>query len=104
MRTRSLIPIIYILFLMLPIYWLVAMSSKTTNEILSGFSLFPQTFTLEAYYKRSFTDPTWYWGYINSIIYVSLNTVISVSLSPCPRPMRFPGIGSLATNSCSSGF
>ena len=77
MRKRSIIPILYIVFLMLPIYWLVAMSFKTTGEILSGFSLFPQTFTLENY-RVIFTDPTWYWGYINSIIYVSLNTVISV--------------------------
>jgi glycerol transport system permease protein len=46
MKKRNLIPIIYILFLLLPIYWLVAMSFKTTNEILSGFSLFPQTCTL----------------------------------------------------------
>ena len=77
MRKRALIPILYILFLMLPIYWLIAMSFKTTNEILAGFSLFPQTFTLENY-RVIFTDPSWYWGYINSIIYVSLNTVISV--------------------------
>ncbi|MEP0563422.1 MAG: carbohydrate ABC transporter permease, partial [Paracoccaceae bacterium] len=46
MRKRSLIPILYILFLMLPIYWLVSMSFKTTNEILAGFTLFTQTFTL----------------------------------------------------------
>ncbi|RMF36747.1 MAG: carbohydrate ABC transporter permease [Alphaproteobacteria bacterium] len=77
MRRRYLIPLIYSLFLLLPIYWLVAMSFKTTNEILGGFSLFPQTFTW-ANYITIFTDPTWYWGYINSIIYVSLNTVISV--------------------------
>ncbi|MEM8731032.1 MAG: carbohydrate ABC transporter permease [Pseudomonadota bacterium] len=80
MKIRSLVPILYILFLMLPIYWLVAMSFKTTNEILAGFSLFPQTFTLENY-RVIFTDPTWYWGYINSIIYVSLNTVISVAVA-----------------------
>ena len=80
MRKRSLIPILYIAFLMLPIYWLVAMSFKTTQEILGGFSLFPQTFTLENY-RVIFTDPTWYWGYINSIIYVSLNTVISVTVA-----------------------
>ncbi|MGB7244329.1 MAG: carbohydrate ABC transporter permease [Sulfitobacter sp.] len=80
MKKRSLIPILYIIFLMLPIYWLVAMSFKTTNEILSGFSLFPQTFTVENYVVI-FTDPTWYWGYFNSIIYVSLNTVISVSVA-----------------------
>lgn len=80
MKKRSLIPILYILFLLLPIYWLVAMSFKTTQEILGGFSLFPQTFTLENY-RVIFTDPTWYWGYINSIIYVSLNTVISVCVA-----------------------
>ena len=80
MRKRTLIPIFYILFLMLPIYWLVAMSFKTTQEILGGFSLFPQTFTLENYVVI-FTDPSWYWGYINSIIYVSLNTVISVAVA-----------------------
>ena len=80
MRKHSLIPILYIAFLILPIYWLVAMSFKTTNEILSGFSLFPQTFTLDNY-KAIFTDPTWYWGYINSILYVSLNTVLSVAVA-----------------------
>ena len=31
MKKRSLIPILYIAFLMLPIYWLVAMSFKTTQ-------------------------------------------------------------------------
>ena len=80
MRKRSLIPILYILFLMLPIYWLVAMSFKTTQEILGGFSLFPQVWTLDSY-RTIFTDPTWYWGYINSIIYVSLNTVISITVA-----------------------
>jgi len=80
MRKRSLIPILYIIFLLLPIYWLVAMSFKTTQEILGGFSLFPQTFTLENY-KVIFTDPTWYWGYINSILYVSINTVISIAVA-----------------------
>jgi len=44
MRKRSLIPIIYILFLMLPIYWLVAMSFKTTGEILAWRCLRPMLF------------------------------------------------------------
>ncbi len=80
MKKRSLVPIVYILFLMLPIYFLVSMSFKTTNEILAGFSLFPKTFTL-ASYKTIFTDPTWYWGYINSILYVTLNTILSVAVA-----------------------
>jgi glycerol transport system permease protein len=77
MRKRSVLPIIYILFLLLPIFWLVSMSFKTTNEILGGFSAFPQVWTLENY-RVILTTPSWYWGYIHSIIYVSLNTVISL--------------------------
>jgi glycerol transport system permease protein len=73
-----IVPALYILFLMLPIYWLVNMSFKTTNEILGSFSLWPQTFTTENY-RKIFTDPVWYSGYINSLIYVSMNTVISVA-------------------------
>ncbi|MEI2808171.1 MULTISPECIES: carbohydrate ABC transporter permease [Paracoccaceae] len=80
MKKRAIIPILYILFLMLPIYWLVAMSFKTTQEILGGFSLFPRVWTL-ASYRTIFTDPTWYWGYLNSILYVTINTVISVTVA-----------------------
>ncbi|MCF6232030.1 MAG: carbohydrate ABC transporter permease [Rhodobacteraceae bacterium] len=80
MKKRYFIPLIYILFLMLPIYWLITMSFKTTGEILSGFSLFPQDLTFENY-RVIFTDPTWYWGYINSISYVTLNTVISIAVA-----------------------
>jgi len=77
---KPLVPIVYIIFLLLPIYWLINMSFKTTNEILGGFSLWPQDFTTENY-MAIFTDPTWYWGYFNSLIYVSLNTVIAVAVA-----------------------
>jgi len=79
-RVIWLVPALYILFLMVPIYWLVNMSFKTTNEILGSFTLWPTNFTLENY-EKIFTDPTWYSGYINSIIYVSINTLISVSVA-----------------------
>ena len=75
---RWVAPALYIVFLMLPIYWLLNMSFKTTNEILGAFSLWPQDFTL-ANYKKIFTDSTWYSGYINSLTYVVINTVISVT-------------------------
>ena len=77
MRWKWLLPIIYITFLMLPIYWLVNMSLKTNQEILSVFSLWPQDLTFDNY-KVIFTDASWYSGYINSMIYVSINVVISV--------------------------
>ena len=74
MSKRYLVPIVYIIFLMLPIYWLVNMSFKTTNEIINRFSLYPHEFTLDSY-RTIFTDPSWYGAYINSITYVALNTV-----------------------------
>lgn len=80
MRWKWLIPAIYIFFLLLPIYWLVNMSLKTNNEILSIFSLWPQNLTLDNY-RVIFTDASWYSGYINSMIYVSINVVISVTFA-----------------------
>ena len=79
-RFAWLVPTLYIVFLMLPIYWLISMSFKTTNEILGSFTLYPQNFTLDNY-RTIFTDPTWYMGYVNSIIYVSINTVLSVAVA-----------------------
>jgi glycerol transport system permease protein len=75
MRWKWLIPAVYITFLLLPIYWLVNMSLKTNEEILSVFTLWPQNLTF-ANYMVIFTDASWYSGYINSMIYVSINVVI----------------------------
>jgi glycerol transport system permease protein len=79
-RLGWLVPAVYILFLMVPIYWLLNMSFKNTNEILGTFTLWPRDFTL-ANYEEILTNPVWYSGYINSIIYVTINTVISVSVA-----------------------
>ena len=67
----------YFVFLLVPIYWLFNMSLKTNEEILGGLTLIPVAPTL-ANYVRIFTDPSWYSGYINSLIYVAINTVMSV--------------------------
>ena len=79
--TRSgLVMVAYITFLLLPIYWLLNMSLKTNEEILSGFSMWPDNLTF-ANYMTIFTDPSWYSGYINSITYVVMNTAISVTVA-----------------------
>ncbi len=78
LRLSWIVPTLYILFLLAPIYWLVNMSFKTNAEITSGFTLWPQAPTLRNY-TVIFTDPSWYNGYINSMIYVALNTLISVA-------------------------
>ena len=72
--------LIYFLFLLLPIYWLVNMSLKTNEEILSGLTLVPAAPTI-ANYARIFTDPAWYSGYINSLIYVAINVVLSLGVA-----------------------
>jgi glycerol transport system permease protein len=80
MKKRHVGLIIYFGFLLLPIYWLFTMSLKTNVEITGSLTLWPQQLTF-ANYVTILTDPTWYSGYINSFIYVAMNTVISLSVA-----------------------
>ena len=79
-NTRAIVMGLYLIFLLLPIYWLVNMSLKTNFEILNSFTLWPRNLTLENY-ATILTDPAWYSGYINSLIYVVMNTVISLAVA-----------------------
>ena len=67
--------IVAVLGIKVALYYVLTNAAKlrARTSLLSAFTL--------ANYKEIFTDPTWYWGYINSIIYVSLNTVISVCVA-----------------------
>jgi glycerol transport system permease protein len=68
---------LYLLFLLLPIYWLVMMSLKTNSEILNSFTLWPRDLTFDNY-LTILTDASWYTGYLNSMAYVVMNMVISL--------------------------
>ena len=72
--------IAYLLFLILPIYWLVNMSFKPNVEILNRLTLIPENPTL-GNYANILTDPTWYMGYVHSLTYVVMNTIISVTVA-----------------------
>ncbi|MEP5490111.1 MAG: carbohydrate ABC transporter permease, partial [Anderseniella sp.] len=50
------------------------------TEILNTFSLFPNDLTF-ANYATILTDPSWYMGYVNSLIYVLMNTAISLTVA-----------------------
>jgi glycerol transport system permease protein len=76
----NIVMVLYLVFLMLPIYWLVNMSLKTNTEILNAFTLWPETLTLDNY-RTILGDPAWYMGYVNSIIYVTMNTGLSVAVA-----------------------
>ena len=79
-NSRAVVMGLYLLFLLLPIYWLLNMSLKTNTEILNSFTLWPRDLTLDNY-RTILTDPSWYMGYVNSLIYVVMNTVISVAVA-----------------------
>ena len=76
-KYKWLVPTLYIFFLMIPIYWLINMSFKNTSEIINSFSIFPQNITFDNYIKI-FTDSTWYMGYVYSITYVGINTILCI--------------------------
>lgn len=77
---RGIFLALYLLFAVVPLYWMVNMSFKTNTEILGSLTLWPSDFTVE-HYRTIFTDPAWYSGYINSLIYVLINTVISLAVA-----------------------
>ena len=79
-RKRAAFLITYIVFALLPIYWMINMSFRTNVDILSSFSFFPQHFTW-ANYRTIFTDASWYSGYVNSLIIVAINMTISITVA-----------------------
>ena len=78
--TRRVILIAYLVFLMLPIYWLINMSFKDNTEITNTMSLIPLHPTLKNY-GEIFTNVTWYRGFQFSLTYVVLNTLISLAVA-----------------------
>ncbi len=76
-KKRSIALLFYFVLLAIPIYWMLNMSLRSNADILGAFSLYPENITFQNYLKV-FTDRTWYSGYINAIIYVSMNTVMSL--------------------------
>jgi glycerol transport system permease protein len=79
-RSSAVVMTVYLLFLLIPIYWLIGMSLKTNTEITSTFTLWPRDLTFRNYLVI-LTDPSWYMGYVNSMIYVTMNVVISITVA-----------------------
>src|SRR5882757_10595622 len=77
MVRRSIALFVYFFLLLLPIYWLVDMALKTNEDILGAFTFWPHHPTL-ANFITVLTEPGWYNGFIVSIEYAVMNTVLSV--------------------------
>jgi glycerol transport system permease protein len=79
-RRFSLAPAAYAVFVLVPLYWLLIMSLKTTREIESAFIPYPQAPTFEMY-AFILSEPAWYLGYVHAVIYVLMNVAIAVTVA-----------------------
>ncbi len=77
---RKVVLGLYLVGLMLPIYWLINMSLKTNEEITGKLTLFPHH-PVFSHYAYIFSDPAWYGGYLHTLSYVLINTVLSVTIA-----------------------
>jgi len=77
---RALFLTLYLVGSLVPTYWLICMSLRTNDQILGAFSILPRDLTV-ANYVTIFTDSDWSDGYLNSLAYVAINTVLSVAVA-----------------------
>ncbi len=91
-RRLAIFPLFYTLLVMIPVYWLITISlqargSASESLVLSNPSL--------DNFRYILSEPDWYLGYVNALIYVTINVVISVSVAlPAAYAFsrfRFPG-------------
>jgi len=74
---KKFIPLLYVIILMLPLYSIICYSFKTEFEIKNSITLIPILGTM-ANYKAIFSDPQSYMAFLNSVLYVIVNNVISL--------------------------
>lgn len=74
---KQYLPLLYVIFLLVPIYSLVCYSFKTEFEIKNSITPIPMLGTL-ANYKAIFGDRQSYMAFVNSLLYVVINNSISL--------------------------
>lgn len=77
---KRYLPILYVLFLLLPLYCILNYSFKTEYEIKHSITLIPMLATL-GNYKAIFNDPQAYGAFLNSLIYVAINNILSLAVA-----------------------
>ncbi len=71
---------LYAATLMLPILWTFGMSIRPNEDILGSFAIIPERVTFDNY-RTFFTESTWYSSYMNSVVYASMNVVMSLTVA-----------------------
>ena len=77
---RRAVPVLYAVFVLMPLYWLIIISLMTQEEATAGLSFFPKEPTLNNYREALFED-----GVLRTLI----NSLIVV-VRPCSK-MVFSG-------------
>jgi len=72
--------VVYSLYLVLPLYWLMTMALRRNADILGKFEVVPGSPTL-ANFIEIFSKEVWYSGFANSLSYVTLNTLLSITVA-----------------------
>jgi len=76
--TKRHIPLIaYLIFMVIPLYWMLNCSFKFTTEIMTTMTWFPETFTTRNY-QHIFSNEVWRNSFVNTLTYVCLNVVLCV--------------------------
>ena len=71
---------LYCVYLALPLYWLLAVSVQQNADITGAFSIFPQDPSLKNFMEL-WMNPVWSRSFVNSLTYVVINTLLSISLA-----------------------
>lgn len=69
--------VLYFILLFIPIYWMLNTSLKDDSEILRETTLVPKEVTFKNY-SEILTSSIWRASFANSLIYVTLNVVITI--------------------------
>lgn len=64
----------------IPLLWLMSMSVRYNEDILSTFEIFPSRITFRAYLDF-FSDPKWVGSFINTLTYTTTNMILSVAVA-----------------------
>jgi glycerol transport system permease protein len=76
-KSWPVVPLAFIGFLLLPLYWLATLAFKTDPEILRNLTFWPREPTI-ANIKTIFTERDWWMGYVHAAIYVAMSVALSI--------------------------
>lgn len=74
----SVVPYLFVLLLTIPVYWMFLLSVQGAGD--QSIQLLPTNPSLDSY-RYILSDPDWYLGYVNALIYVMINVVITITVA-----------------------